>query len=145
MHTRYIPQATKTNDVFGVRFPNPILHRTGVDVAYYRGQFRNMWMFGSNMLANAGGRQDTIYTSRQLTSPDYPLSIKSNTHSLANFGVGNEKRIALTYIHNPNKYEYSINIGAWGQGLTFTTPNTVYTAKRYLTYTINKKALPSFF
>ena len=80
------------------------------------------------MTANTQSMNGAEYSGSQLGSPTYSMYIKGAAYCYADAGTGTDKRIIMSYMHNPNQGNYSISFSAYGVGISYSSTNTIYTA-----------------
>lgn len=73
------------------------------------------------------------YEGTQLGTPDYAILIKGCTTVHATVGSGTDKRIAMNYMYNPNRANYSISFSAGGFGISVSSSGTVYSSGSIVT------------
>lgn len=86
------------------------------------------WVYQGSITANNQGFNGAEYSGSQLGTPSHAVKFKGAAYCHANVGNGTDKRIIMSYLHNPMTYSYSINFSVSGVGITYNSPNTVYTA-----------------
>lgn len=67
------------------------------------------------------------YSATQLGSPDWPMKMKGCAYCHALVGTGSDKRIIMSYMHNPDANSYSISFSVGGLGITYSSSGTIYT------------------
>jgi len=87
------------------------------------------WTVADSMVANTQGFNGAEYSGNQLGTPDWDLYLKGCAYCHAEVGTGSDKRIIMSYLHNPGSQSYSISFSYEGLGITYNAPSgSVYTA-----------------
>ena len=99
---------------------------------WYKADYMEDWESTSNdtLSANTQSMNGAEFSGSQLGTPDSKIYIKGCTNAQAYPGSGTDKRIIMSYMHNPNRSNYSISFSAMGLGISYTAPGTIYTAAK---------------
>lgn len=93
----------------------------------------NDWSKYGDMVANQQKLTGAEYSGTQLGNSPFSIYVKGAAYCHANVGTGTDKRIAMTYMNNPNKVNYSISFSVYGFGITFYSNDVIYTASKIST------------
>lgn len=93
------------------------------------------WITAGSMTANHQGLIGAGYSGSQLGNASSNVYAKGCAYAKAKAGSGTSKKIVMQYMHNPNKYSFSIGL-SYIASFGFNSQSTVYTAAstQYLTY-----------
>jgi len=94
---------------------------------WYKDYTMSDWAVGGSLVANGQGFNGAEFSGYQLGSPDWSMKMKGCTSCHAQVGTGSDKRIIMSYMYNPQSVSYSISFAVGGVGITYNSPNTVYT------------------
>lgn len=114
-------------DSFSFQLGNALLPYSYGGQLWYKDYTMSDWAMGSTLTANTQGFNGAEYSGYQLGSPDWNMKMKGATSIHANIGSGSDKRIIMSYMHNPNRGSYSISFSAGGVGISYSSASTIYT------------------
>ena len=83
-----------------------------------------------DLVANNQYSNGAEYSGSQLGSPDYSMKLKGCTYIHAQVGTGSSRQIILSYMHNPNKANYSISFNYGGIGIAYNSSGTIYSSAK---------------
>lgn len=94
------------------------------------------WELGGTLkptIADSNGYQ---FSGNQLGTPDYSMKFKGCAYCHANVGDGDDKRIIMSYVYNPNRSALSVSFSVYGLGISYTSDKDVYSSAevKVLTY-----------
>lgn len=88
------------------------------------------WSKYGSMVANNQSLSGAEYSGTQLGNSPFAFYAKGAAYCHADVGSGTDKRIAMTYMNNPNKGGYSINFAVKGVGVSYSSGNTIYVGSK---------------
>lgn len=93
---------------------------------WYKDSTMNDWAVGGTLVANNQNLNGAEYSGSQLGTPDYAMKLKGVTYCHATVGSGNDKRIVMGYLYNPNKTNYSVSFSYAGAGISYSPEGVAY-------------------
>lgn len=118
------------NDSFSFQLGNALLPYNYGGQIWGKDATTPTWQLAGTLTANTQGFNGAEFSGNQLGNPASPILIKGATYCHANEGSGSDKRIIMSYMYNPNNNNYSISFSAFGIGIAYSSPNTIYTAAK---------------
>ena len=97
---------------------------------WYKDSTMSDWAVGGSMVANNQYSNGAEYSGSQLGTPDWAMKIKGCAYVHAQVGSGTSKQFILSYMHNPNKVNYSLSLNYGGFGIVYNSSGTIYSASR---------------
>lgn len=117
----------KGNDSFAFQLGDAFVPYEYGGRLWYKDYTMSDWELGGSLVANNQGFNGAEFSGAQLGSPDWRMKFKGYTYCHAQVGTGSDKRIIMTYMHNPNCASYSISFSYKGVGITYNSSGTIYT------------------
>lgn len=123
-------------DSFSFQFGDALMPYEYGGQVWYKDYTMSDWKLGGSMTANGQGFNGAEYSGAQLGSPDWSMKMKGCAYAHAQIGSGTDKRIIMSYMHNPNGKSYSITFSYGAVGITYNSSDTIYTAAQtnFLSY-----------
>lgn len=118
------------NDSFSFQLGDALMPYEYGGQLWYKDDRMSNWEIVDSMTANNQGFNGAEYSGKQLGTPDYSMKLKGCAYAHAKIGSGTDKRIIMSYMHNPQKRSYSISFSYSGVGISYSSSNTVYTAAK---------------
>lgn len=124
-------------DSFSVQFGNALRPETYGGKTWYKVYAQDSWESSTSgsdkMVANTQTMNGAEYSGTQLGTPDSKIFIKGCAYVYAYAGDGTDKRIIMSYMHNPNGTSYNLSFSAYGVGIQYSSSATIYTAAKTVT------------
>lgn len=117
-------------DSFSFQLGNAMMPYNYGGQLWYKDYSMQNWAVAGSLTANNQGFNGAEYSGSQLGSPDWSMKFRGSTFVHAQVGSGTDKRIIMSYMHNPNRHSYSIAFSIGGVGITYNSSGTVYTNAR---------------
>lgn len=123
-------------DAFGVSLGSAFSASSFGGNTWYKTQYMASWKANSTVLnPPVYYEYGAIYSGSQIGNAVEPILVKACTSCKATAGEGTSKKISVTYMHNPKKYDYSYSISGKALGVSFSSSKTIYASSKIFTLT----------
>lgn len=122
----------KGQDSFSFQLGDAMRPHTYGGKLWYKMDSDDSWESDSDakLVANTQTMNGAEYSGKQLGTSDFKIYLKGCAYAHANVGTGTDTRIIMSYMHNPNKKNYSLSFSAYGVGISYSSSGTIYTAAK---------------
>lgn len=115
-------------DTFSLYFADAIRPNTYGGQTWYKDQWMNDWRTdpSNRMIPTEASLQGANFSGPQLGNPDWKMKMKGCAWVHATAGSGNDKRMVVNYVYNPNRINYSVSFNLGNFEFLINPPENIY-------------------